>query len=259
VGVVSADGDPALELGSRRRYNRLYAGVVSAEVHSVKRHLDIDAEGYDVQIRRLIPYYDDMMATGVEILAALAPADAHVLDLGGGTGAFSSAVLDGLPSARVTLLDVDVEMLAEAHRRLARFGGRISLREGSFLDPLPAADAVVASLALHHVDDLDAKVSLYRAVRDALSPGGVLLNLDAAVTDGSRLSGLVFDRWAQRMGDHGIGDAQARGHFASWAQEDHYFPLDAELRALREAGFDEVECFWRRGSSAVTCALRATT
>ena len=224
----------------------------------MKRHLDIDAEAYDVQIRRLIPYYDDMIATGVEVLAALAPADAHVLDLGGGTGAFSSAVLDGLRGARVTLLDVDADMLAEARRRLARFGDRISFREASFLDPMPAADAVVASLALHHVHDLDTKVALYRAVRDALSAGGVLLNLDAAVSEGSRLKRLVFDRMAERMGDHGISDAEARRHFASWATEDHYFPLDAELGALREAGFDEVECFWRRGLSAVTCALRTT-
>jgi len=41
------------------------------------------------------------------------------------------------------------------------------------------------------------------------------------------------------MGDHGITDAQARGHFAAWSDEDRYFPLDAELSALREAGFDE--------------------
>ena len=84
------------------------------------------------------------------------------------------------------------------------------------------------------------------------------MNLDAAVTEGARLSGLVFDQTAERMGDHGISYAQARGHFASWADEDRYFPLDAELGALREAGFDEVECFWRRGLTAVTCALRAS-
>ena len=84
-----------------------------------------------------------------------------------------------------------------------------------------------------------------------------MLNLDAAVTEGARLNELVFDRMAERMGDHGIGDAEARAHFASWAEEDRYFPLDAELGALREAGFDEVECFWRRALSAVTCALRA--
>jgi tRNA (cmo5U34)-methyltransferase len=105
--------------------------------------------------------------------------------------------------------------------------------------------------------DLPTKTALYRAIHNTLSPGGVLLNLDAAVTEDARLNGLVFDRMAARMGDHGITDAQAREHFAAWASEDRYFPLDAELNALREAGFDEVECYWRRGLSAITCGLRA--
>jgi tRNA (cmo5U34)-methyltransferase len=227
------------------------------ERHSVERHLHVDAEGYDVEIRRFIPYYDDMIATGVELLAALAPADAHVLDLGGGTGALSSAVLEALPGVRVTLLDVDPEMLGAARRRLARFNGRVAFHEGSFLDALPAADAVVSSLALHHVHDLQAKSTLYRVIHDALAPGGPLLNLDTAVTEDPRLNQLVFDRMAARMGDHGITDAEARSHFASWADEDRYFPLEAEMRALREAGFDEVECFWRRGLSSITCGLRA--
>ena len=229
----------------------------SEETHSVKRHLDVDAESYDVQIRRLIPHYDEMIATGVELLAALAPVDGRVLDLGGGTGALSAAVLDGLPGVRVTILDVDADMLGEARPRLARFTDRVSFQEGSFLDPLPPADAVVASLALHHVHDLRTKTALYRSIHDTLSPGGVLLNLDAAVTEDERLNGLVFDRMAARMGDHGITDPEARHHFAAWAEEDRYFPLDAELSALREAGFDEVECFWRREMCAITCCLRA--
>ena len=214
------------------------------QTHLVNRHLDVDADGYDVQIRRFIPYYDDMLATGVELLAALAPASGHVLDLGCGTGGLSAAVLDGLPGVRVTVLDVD--------------GDRVAFKEGSFLDPLPSADAVVASLALHHVHDLQTKTELYRAIHDALSPDGVLLNLDAAVSEDTRLNALVFDRWAHRMSEHGITDSQARGHFAAWADEDRYFPLEVELGALREAGFDEVECFWRRGASAVTCALRTS-
>jgi tRNA (cmo5U34)-methyltransferase len=232
--------------------------VSSGETHSVRRHLDVDAHGYDAQIRRFIPYYDDMLATGVELLAALAPAGGHVLDLGGGTGALSAAVLDGLPGVRVTVLDVDREMLGEARRRLSGYGDRVAFKEGSFLDPLPSADAVVASLALHHVHDLETKTELYRVIHNALSNGGVLLNLDAAVSEGARLNALVFDRWAQRMSEHGITDSQARGHFAAWSGEDRYFPLEVELGALRAAGFDEVECFWRRGASAITCALRAS-
>ena len=228
------------------------------ETHSVKRHLDVDAEGYDVQIRRFIPHYEDMLATGVELLAALALASGHVLDLGGGTGALSAAVLEGLPEVRVTVLDVDREMLGEARRRLASYGDRVAFQEGSFLGPLPTADAVVASLALHHVHDLQTKTELYRAIHNALSDGGVLLNLDAAVSEDTRLNALLFDRWAVRMSEHRITEAQARAHFAAWADEDRYFPLDAELGALREAGFDEVECFWRRGPCAITCALRAS-
>jgi tRNA (cmo5U34)-methyltransferase len=225
--------------------------------HSVKRHLDVDADAYDVAIRRFIPYYDDMLATGVELLGALAPPGAHVLDLGGGTGALSAAVLGTLPEARVTLLDVDRAMLGEARRRLARFGDRVEFREASFFDPLPPADAVMASLALHHVHDLGTKTELYRAIHAALTAGGVFVNLDAAITEGPRLSALTFDRWAAGMAEHGITDAEARGHFAAWADEDRYFPLDAELAALRSAGFAEVECFWRRGASAICCAVHA--
>ena len=225
--------------------------------HSVKRHLDVDADAYDVAIRRFIPHYDDMLATGVELLAALAPPAAHVLDLGGGTGALSAAVLGDLPEVRVTVLDVDSAMLGEGRRRLARFGDRVEFREASFLDPLPAADAVMASLALHHVHDLDAKTRVYRAIHTALVPGGVFVNLDAAITDGPRLSALIFRRWAAGMAEHGISESEARDHFAAWADEDRYFPLDEELAALRRAGFAEVECFWRRGASAVCCALRA--
>ena len=62
---------------------------------------------------------------------------------------------------------------------------------------------------------------------------------------------------AARMSDRGITDTEARGNFVAWEDEDRYFPLEAELGALRSAGFDEVECFWRRGLCAVTCALRA--
>jgi len=225
--------------------------------HSVKRHLAVDADAYDVEIRRFIPHYDEMLATGVELLAALAAPAARVLDLGGGTGALSAAVLRGLPEARVTVLDVDRAMLDEARRRLAPFGDRVELREGSFLDPLPAADAVVASLSLHHVHDLGTKTDLYRSIHAALAPGGVFLNLDAAITEDPRLNALTFDRWAARMAERGFTDAEARGRFAAWAGEDRYFPLDAELAALRQAGFAEVECFWRRGGTAICCALRA--
>ena len=58
------------------------------------------------------------------------------------------------------------------------------------------------------------------------------------------------------MAEHGISDAEAREHFAAWADEDRYFPLEDRARRAARAGFAEVECFWRRAASAICCALR---
>ena len=225
------------------------------ERHSVERHLRVDAEGYDVQIRRFIPYYDDMIATGVELLAALAPADGHVLDLGGGTGALSSAVLGGAsgrPRDRARRRPGDAW---RGPTPAGGFGDRVSFREGSFLDPLPPPTPSWPRWRCTTSTTCGRRRALSRDSRRRSPRRGPLLNLDAAVTEDSRLNRLVFDRMAARMGDHGIGDAEARAPFAAWAGEDRYFPLEAEMDALREAGFDEVECFWRRGLSSIICAV----
>jgi hypothetical protein len=59
------------------------------------------------------------------------------------------------------------------------------------------------------------------------------------------------------MEAHGIDRQSAAGHIESWAVEDYYPPLFAELQLLREAGFEEPECFWRSGAFSVFGAVRS--
>ncbi len=224
--------------------------------HSVEQHLRVAYDDYDRAIRTLVPHYDEMLTNALELLAVLVPRDAHILDLGGGTGALSEAVLRALPGVRVTLLDLDAQMLAQARGRLAPLSARVTFVEGNFHDALPRADAVVASLALHHIRDLDRKVRVYTAIHDGLPPGGLFLNLDATVSADATLAAQTFTRWARSMGEHGIDEATARRHFDDWAREDRYFSLREEIDALVRAGFAEPECFWRRGSGTIYGALR---
>jgi hypothetical protein len=49
----------------------------------------------------------------------------------------ASAMLEGLPGVRVTVIDVDTDMLGEARRRLAPFADRVALPGGQL--PRPAA------------------------------------------------------------------------------------------------------------------------
>jgi tRNA (cmo5U34)-methyltransferase len=226
-------------------------------VHSVEKHLRVDVDEYDAEIRRFVPHYEEMIATAVSLLGAFVSPRATVLDLGGGTGALTQAIVRAFPEMRVTLLDIDAQMLEQARRRLASDLDRVTILRASFHDPLPPHDAVMASLSLHHVPELEAKTKLYAAIRECLPPGGPFLDLDATVSSDRRIAAHTFAGWIAWMGEHGIDEAAARQHLDDWSREDFYQPLDAELESLRRAGFPAPECFWRRGPTTIYGALRS--
>ena len=222
--------------------------------HSVRRHLRIERiEAYDREIRRFIPGYDAMLATVARAVAARRPALA--VDLGAGTGALAEAILRSGGTESVELVDIDAEMLRQARLRLKRFGAQARFRERSFFDPLPRCHAVAASLALHHVPNIEDKQALYRHVHDALWPGGVFLNADVVMPKSRDEQEAVYRLWAAHLTSSGIPETRAYEHFAEWAGEDTYFPLDKELGALAAAGF-EVATIWSQSPLVVLKGVR---
>ncbi len=221
--------------------------------HSVRRHLRVEIDAYDETIRRFIPGYDAMLGVAARTLATARPDVA--LDLGAGTGALSEALLLHGDAGTVELIDVDAEMLEQARIRLARFGERVRFRQVSFLGELPPCDAAAASLALHHIPSIDAKRAVYGRILAALRPGGLFVNADAVMPAGPAAQAETYEAWAAHMATCGIERARAFEHFAEWADEDTYFPLEAELEALRAVGFD-ADCVWRHCSMAVVAGRR---
>jgi ubiquinone/menaquinone biosynthesis C-methylase UbiE len=222
--------------------------------HSVRKHLRLDIDAYDATIRRFIPAYEEMVATAVHAVVEHAPG--LVLDLGAGTGALAAAVLERSKDAVVELVDIDKEMLTRARMRLAAFDGRTRFALRSFDEPLPACDAVMASLALHHVPTLAAKTALFGRIHSVLEPGGLLVNADVTVPAEQPERTSAYEAWADHLVANGCRRADAFGHFEAWAQEDTYFPLEDELNALTEAGFD-ASCAWQHGVSTVVVARKA--
>ncbi len=104
-------------------------------------------------------------------------AHAHLLDVGGGTGAFLIEALRATPGLKATLFDLP-SVLDSAGDRLsaAGVGDRVSLAPGSFRDePLPKG-ADVISLVRVLYDHADATVAhLLSEVLDALPKGGRLV------------------------------------------------------------------------------------
>lgn len=143
--------------------------------------------------------YSELMARSQRLIAEdvldAYPLDRHrcLLDLGGGEGAFLSAVAARHPALRLQLFDLPP--VAERARPLLASQGlsRVEIHAGSFLEAPPptGADIVTLIRVLHDHDDEKALAAL-RAAYAALPPGGVLL---------------VAEPMAETPGAEAIGDA----------------------------------------------------
>jgi SAM-dependent methyltransferase len=218
---------------------------------SVGSHLHIQLDEYDSRIRTFIPGYEQMLAAAARSLHALPDTAApRIVDLGTGTGALAACCIRALPGAFVTAIDEDAGILDMARQRLSALGAMASFVQSSFLDTaLPRCDAIVASLALHHVRTADRKSQLYRDCRAALAPGGLLVSADCYPSADAALAALERDAWRVHM-RQSYSEQEIDGYFAAWAEEDVYVPLARELELLRDSGLTP-EVAWRQGMFAV--------
>lgn len=214
---------------------------------SVAAHLGIRLTEYDARIRTFIPDYEEML----DAASAAVPASARtIVDLGIGTGALAARCLVRYPRARIVGIDEDSGMAALAARRL---GDRARFVAGSFLRlPIPQCDAIVASLALHHVRTRLAKRRLYARLRSALARDGRLVVADCHPSSRRRVALLQREAWLEHL-RQSYSNRESRAFFKAWAREDVYVPLDAECALMRAAGF-QPEVLWRKGAFAVLVA-----
>lgn len=237
---------------------------------SVAGHLRIELGEYDARIRAFVPGYEAMLREAAAVLEDLRGADPEVIDLGIGTGALAAVCLALRPDARLTGIDADPGILEAARRRLSgRESGRaprgpsdrpgggagVRLLEADFLEaPFPACDAIVASLALHHVPTAAAKRAFYGRCAGALRPGGTLVSADRFLRGEPSADAAEREAWLSHL-QRSFSRAEAEGYLAAWADEDTYFPLERELAWLREAGLAP-EVRWRDRGFAVVAAWR---
>jgi tRNA (cmo5U34)-methyltransferase len=211
------------------------------------------AATYDAGRRMLIPPFDAFYGTAVEVATLHLPIDrpVTVLDVGAGTGLLTSSIAALRPAARFTLLDASPAMLELAPRRLGEDWARCTTVVGDALDALPPGpfDAVVSALAIHHLGD-DAKQQLYRRIHERLVPGGVFVNAEQVAGPTLALDTLYVERWLDHTRSLGATE-QDHADAAVRMSMDLPAPVDVQCAWLRDAGFVDVDCFFKSWRFAV--------
>ena len=172
---------------------------------------------YDRARRQLVPGFDRFYGAVLESIPFGEQQEIRVLDLGAGTGLLSAVVTGKFQRARVTLVDLSVEMLRVARRRFAGEQGRFEFRTMDYArKPLPRTeggyDLVVSALSVHHLTHGD-KRELFEKVHHSLSGGGHFVNADqVSARGGGALQRMVAAAGARGRGPGGRPGRRALAH-----------------------------------------------
>lgn len=169
---------------------------------------------------------DPMARWGAAVLDHLElRGDERVLDAGCGTGRVTERLAERLPAGQVVALDASPAMIAEARRRLARFGDRVRYLVADLGRPIPLdepVDAVLSTATFHWVPDHDA---LFRNLAAVLRPGGRFVAQCGGAGNIARVQAALAT----------IGDG--------WLGPAHFETPEATEARLAAAGFVDIRCW----------------
>lgn len=216
----------------------------SSRLESVEETFQAEAVEWNQLARRYQTRYDEMLA---DLAGRIRPsAGDRVLDLGSGSGILAEMLLDRFPGVSVTLLDFSSNMLEVAERRLRRFPGRASFSCTTFEEMPPGPyDAVVSTLALHHLESGAEKRAQYARVLSSLTPGGCFWQGEYVVSSSPEDTASNEAAWGDWLGSQGFSAAEVSQLHERVAANDRPASLIDNLTWLREVGFTRVDCTWR--------------
>lgn len=170
---------------------------------------------------------------GESVLLELLPGRINrILDLGTGDGRLVALLQSNKNIAIAVGTDYSKPMLTHARERFKN-DPSVTFYEHNLNEPLPkwpAFDAIVSSFAIHHVSH-ERKQSLFREIFEQLIPGGIFCNLEHVSSPTKKLEEDFY---------HALGTTAADADPSNICAD-----VASQLKWMREAGFVDVDCFWK--------------
>lgn len=202
-----------------------------------------DVAEYDRQIKRTLPFYEEMFQQVVDIVRILNLQSIRWLDVGCGTGKMAGIVLNNFDIQKMVCIDVEQEMLERA-------GSFCDNEKVEFLQcdvrelPYQEMFDVVTTVQINHYFKRDDRMAAIKKCYDALAENGKYFSFENFAPDSEEGTGLYLERWKQFQIANGKTEEEADSHIGRYGRD--YFPVTIleSIKLLKECGFRMVEILW---------------
>ncbi len=219
---------------------------------SIQSVFDKYASQYDMSRKKLIPCFDDFYQIAIKEIPFTKEQNIDVLDLGSGTGLMAGLVASNYPNAKIQLLDIAEKMLSEAQEKLKYFKNDFDFIVANYSKIKSFNknfDLIISSLSIHHLTDFE-KQNLFKVIHAHLKSDGIFINADQVLGGTEEIETIYRSRWIEQVKEKGASDKELSAALERM-EEDKMSTLASQTQWLKEAGFVNVNCWFKNYSFVV--------
>ncbi|NHI94535.1 MAG: class I SAM-dependent methyltransferase [Candidatus Lokiarchaeota archaeon] len=226
-------------------------------MNSVENIFQKEARNYDMIIKRIIPFYDEILETLVSCIPFPVEKKIKIIDLGSGTGTLALKLKKKYPNAAIKCLDIAEDMIKISKQKLNQYLEiQFQVEDLHNFDFNEKYDLIISSLALHHLRGDINKKKFFKKIINNLSSGGCFYNADVTLATNEFLEKFYLFKWINYMKDSYSIEEIYNNLIPKYYHREIPTQLVKQINWLLDLGFSNVDILWKYYHFVIYCGFK---